>query len=536
MAIFFGTNGNDTLFGTDGNDDLFGADGDDILQGLGGNDALHGDAGKDILFGGDGNDTLNGGTGDDLFFDPDGINLLNGGDGNDTFLVNVAVGGANTATGGAGQDLYFLDPESPSLASGTSGQAYVITDFEVGGGGDQLIVVGLLSPGQGYTGGDPRALGFLNFVQSGANTRVEWDRDGAAGSAFGSILVATLTNVTATNITDNNLLGLFFGTEGDDVLEGGSDDDAIFGGGGNDTLSGGGGNDVLDGGPGADRMVGGSGNDTYFVDELNDEVVETSNTPVDDGLGLAAAGLQNALEGITDTVVAAINYSLSNVAFVENLTLNAVGTARVATGNALDNVLTGNALNNTLTGLAGNDTIDGGGGVDTAIYSGKRSDHTIAKAAAGYTVSGPEGLDAVSNVERLQFSDKGLAFDFGTSEAAGNTVRVIGAAFDAPAIQQHPDWVGLGLNFFDSGMSMLAVCELVVPLMGLSNTDFVTSVYTNVVGAAPSPADRDYFVGLLQGSGGAMTQAELLVLAANTEFNATNIDLAGLQNTGVEFV
>jgi hypothetical protein len=83
---------------------------------------------------------------------------------------------------------------------------------------------------------------------------------------------------------------------------------------------------------------------------------------------------------------------------------------------------------------------------------------------------------------------------------------------------------------------MLTVCGLVVQIMGLSNTDFVTRVYTNVVGAAPSDTARDSYVGLLVGSGGTMTQAELLVLASNAGVNATNIDLVGLQQSGVEFV
>ena len=43
-------------------------------------------------------------------------------------------------------------------------------------------------------------------------------------------------------------------------------------------------------------------------------------------------------------------------------------------------------------------------------------------------------------------------------------------------------------------------------------------------------------VGLLQGSGGTMTQADLLVLAANADINAQNINLVGLQQNGVEFV
>lgn len=83
---------------------------------------------------------------------------------------------------------------------------------------------------------------------------------------------------------------------------------------------------------------------------------------------------------------------------------------------------------------------------------------------------------------------------------------------------------------------MQAVCELVMQILGLSNADFVTTVYANVVGVAPSVQDQDYFVGLLQGSGGTITQAELLVLAANAGVNEQNINLVGLQQSGVEFV
>ena len=129
-----------------------------------------------------------------------------------------------------------------------------------------------------------------------------------------------------------------------------------------------------------------------------------------------------------------------------------------------------------------------------------------------------------------------MALDLGLGEAAGNTVRIIGAAFDAPAIQQHPDWVGTGLSFFDSGMSTLAVSELVVPILGLSNTAFVNTVYQNVVGMVPAAAERDFYVGLLVGGGGTMTQAQLLELAANADINAVNINLVGLQQSGVEFV
>jgi hypothetical protein len=52
----------------------------------------------------------------------------------------------------------------------------------------------------------------------------------------------------------------------------------------------------------------------------------------------------------------------------------------------------------------------------------------------------------------------------------------------------------------------------------------------------PDTATRDGFVSLLQGSGGVMTQAELLVIAAESDLNAGSIDLVGLQQSGVPFV
>jgi hypothetical protein len=207
-------------------------------------------------------------------------------------------------------------------------------------------------------------------------------------------------------------------------------------------------------------------------------------------------------------------------------------------GTAGDDVIQAAGGNDTLTGGAGNDTVDGGSCIDTAVFSGVRSAYTIGGAVT--SVSGPEGSDTLSSIERLQFSDTNLAFDLGSGQSAGNTVRVIGAAFDANHIT--PAFVGLGLDLFDAGRSMLEVCQLALgtglylSLAGSSSNEaFVNTVYKNVVGALPSNAVRDSYVGLLQGSGGTMTQAQLLELAANAGVNATNINLVGLQQSGAEF-
>ena len=86
-------------------------------------------------------------------------------------------------------------------------------------------------------------------------------------------------------------------------------------------------------------------------------------------------------------------------------------------------------------------------------------------------------------------------------------------------------------------MSMLQVCQLVIGVMGNpGNEAFVNTVYQNVVGVPPSAAERDSYVALLQGSGGTMTQADLLQLAADADANAVHINLVGLQQSGVEFI
>ncbi|MDO9519954.1 MAG: hypothetical protein Q7L19_07075 [Pseudohongiella sp.] len=199
----------------------------------------------------------------------------------------------------------------------------------------------------------------------------------------------------------------------------------------------------------------------------------------------------------------------------------------------------GTAGNDALFATTGNDTIDGGDGVDTLYLHVNHGSATITHLPGGAlkVVSPGSGSDTLVNVERLVFADKRLAFDLGAEQSAGKSVRIIGAAFDAAAIAQQPDWVGVGLEIFGQGTSVLEVCQIVVGLMGNpSNEIFVNTVYNNVVGAPPSDAERQHFVGLLEGSGGTMTKAALLELAAFIDVNEANIGLVGLQSTGVEFI
>ena len=206
-------------------------------------------------------------------------------------------------------------------------------------------------------------------------------------------------------------------------------------------------------------------------------------------------------------------------------------------GSAAAETLAGGGGNDTLSGGAGNDVLNGGAGVDVALYAGNRAAYTITQTAKGLTVSGgTEGADTLSNIERVQFADKKLAFDL--SGNAGNAVKLIGAAFGPSYLQ--PSLLGTGIQVFDQGMTLQQVAELALgsPLFtqvagSRGNEAVVKALYTHVIGKAPTATEMAPFVKLLQDG---MSQVDLLVLAANAEQNAQHVDLVGLATTGLEYV
>lgn len=193
--------------------------------------------------------------------------------------------------------------------------------------------------------------------------------------------------------------------------------------------------------------------------------------------------------------------------------------------------ITGTAGGDSLTGTSGSDTIIGLGGIDTVTYSGAKAGYTLAKTGTGFTVSG-EGTDALTGVERLQFSDRKVALDLDGN--AGNVARILGAVFGREAVA-NKEYVGIGLSYLDGGMSYEALMALAIDvrLGGVSTTAVVNLLWGNVIGGTPSASDLATFTGMLQGGTSA---GALGVLAANTPFNEANIGLVGLMQTGIEFI
>lgn len=213
-------------------------------------------------------------------------------------------------------------------------------------------------------------------------------------------------------------------------------------------------------------------------------------------------------------------------------------------GDPSNQTLIGTNLNETFTGGTGNDSIDGGGGIDTASYALEMGNYSIYRSAPGYTVTanaGTDGTDTLTNIERLQFSNKKIALDLTPDGNAGKSLEFIGML--AHNFVNNPVVVGNILSIFDQGKSMKEICQLAIDveltrdLAGSnSNQDLAKLVFRNVTGNEASAAATDYLAGYIQGSGGSMSQAEFLVAVAQLEANNQHINLVGLQSTGVEYI
>ncbi|MEA2877045.1 MAG: serralysin [Hyphomicrobiales bacterium] len=66
----------------------------------------------------------------------------------------------------------------------------------------------------------------------------------------------------------------------------------------------------------------------------------------------------------------------------------------------------GGSGNDSIVGNSADNAIDGRAGDDTVVYAGPRSAYTVTDIGGGSVrVTGPDGNDTISNVERLVFSD-----------------------------------------------------------------------------------------------------------------------------------
>ena len=284
--------------GTDVGLAIAGDDTDGTFNGSLLGDFINAGGGNDVVLSGDGNDEADGGTGDDGVAGQDGDDMVFGGFGNDF------------VDGGDGNDTLF------------------------GGNDDDILIGG--SGEDDYFGG----AGFDTVLFQRSTTGLKIDLTGntpnagdAAGETFDSI-ERILGSETASN-----------------TLTGGNEDNRFEGGAADDTLEGGGGNDRLRGNGGTDTMDGGEGDDIFYLDSIDDVVIEA-----------AGQGYDRAISSASLTLAANVEAGNLTGSADENLT-----------GNDLNNWLNGNSGDNVISGLDGNDRLDGNAGNDT-LFGGQGSD------------------------------------------------------------------------------------------------------------------------------------------------------------------
>lgn len=348
---------------------------------LGGNDWVTGSAFDDLIDLGSGDDDVDAGAGNDTLVGGEGYDRLFGEEGNDELI------------GGEGDDL---------LVGGEG------TDLMAGGRGDDNYYVD--------NAGD--------IVVEGANEGCDMVRASVSYTLGDHVEELLLLGSEAIDGTGNALDNALLGNDADNVLSGLAGNDILNGYGGNDTLIGGDGDDRLVGEDGDDTLIGGAGDDSYYIDSVNDVIIEDAN------------------QG-WDAVFTTVSYTAG--AHIEGIYLNG-SQAINATGNALDNHLNGNSAANVLDGGDGNDGIAAGRGDD--IVLGGAGEDRLYGDAGNDVLDGGEGGDMLYGGTGNDLLVGGAAADWLEGGAGSDTF--VFRADDFRDLDGHIDYV---VDFQGAGTS-----------------------------------------------------------------------------------
>ena len=203
-------------------------------------------------------------------------------------------------------------------------------------------------------------------------------------------------------------------------------------------------------------------------------------------------------------------------------------------GGSGDDILIGGLGDDILIGGTGNNFIDGGAGIDTAIYNGSLSDFSLSKGTDSWAITLLDESDSLVNIERLQFTNTNVALDLDGN--AGQIVKLLGALLGKESAT-NKTYVGMGLNILDNGMPYEEFMKVGLDAVFGSNpsgASVVGVLYKNLVGSSAPQSVLDEYGSILDN--GSMTATELGIAVADNDLNATNIDLIGLAQTGVEYI
>jgi len=460
VPVIQGGAGPDILNGGDGDDEIWGGVGSDTLHGGAGNDWLYadssnglspdevgtvnylfGDAGNDVLTGGAGKDFLDGGEGNDSLAGNSGDVLL-GGPGNDSLRLALADGA--TLDGGAGDDVLTLNRGANTYTGGAGADTFHLPYNVLYAGG-----IGVITD---FNAAEGDRLGSSGALQ---NRRV-W-RGAVENQNFSLTVGDTFSNHD-------------YGSEVEQIW----------------------------------TWV--SGGDTYLIVDADssrsftnvDIVVRFPGLVPLDASSFASGALStvSGTDGDDAYVSKAVNRGDLYYGRGGADTIHGSSYGDQLYGGAGDDQIWGERGNDGIWGGAGDDRIDGGGESDSAGYSGASTDYRIARAADGSVrvedLRGLDGIDTLTSIEVLRFSDRLLALSYASNGAVELAFKSVLRAASTEASQ-------LGAVFAISGLVLVEGASPERINLGIIQAaDATTSVaamsYQFFTGKVPTEAGFDFLI------------------------------------------
>lgn len=175
------------------------------------------------------------------------------------------------------------------------------------------------------------------------------------------------------------------------------------------------------------------------------------------------------------------------------------------------------------TGNIENNFIDGGSGVDVVSYNYLRDDFLFKLNGNSLIVTdnihSREGVDTLTNVERVKFEDGTLVLDIPRSDTYSSVYRLYQASFArVPDEAGFRYWVDQSNNGYDSNVfasSFIASDEFKSKYgTNVSNTQYVDLLYQNILDRLPDAEGQAFWTNKLQTA--ALTRQDVLLSFANS--------------------
>lgn len=236
-----------------------------------------------------------------------------------------------------------------------------------------------------------------------------------------------------------------------------------------------------------------------------------------DPFGYGARGVLKPMTAVDLREMDILGFTLSATGNALAHTITNTSAGATVTGTANDDIIQSSGADVTVTGGAGNDTITAGPGTNTSVYLGPSKNYVVTLALVPSALTtrdkvGTDGTDTLTNIQRLQFSDQTIDITM-LSKTASLTSAQLTELVDlyVAYFNRAPDALGLdywgaalkdGASFATLASAFASSPEAVAAYPAtLSNTAFVTAVYTNVLGRNTDSGGLNFWVNGLQTGG-----------------------------------